>query len=160
MTGGLYIYRVEGDSMLPTLLAGDYLLTHSDSGSKRPPARGEIVVAALEGCERSILKRVVGLPSEQIILKRVVGLPSEQITFSEGVLLIDGQKLAEPYLRGSPPYLGLDNSHFTLGSDEYFLMGDNRAHSTDCRHYGPLSRSQIAARAFWRVWPPSQWGKL
>lgn len=147
MTGGLYIYRVEGDSMLPTLLAGDYLLTHSDSGSKRPPARGEIVVAALEGCERSILKRVVGLPSEQI-------------TFSEGVLLIDGQKLAEPYLRGSPPYLGLDNSHFTLGSDEYFLMGDNRAHSTDCRHYGPLSRSQIAARAFWRVWPPSQWGKL
>ena len=147
MTGGLYIYRVEGDSMLPTLLAGDYLLTHSDSGSKRPPARGEIVVAALEGCERSILKRVVGLPSEQI-------------TFSEGVLLIDGQKLAEPYLRGSPPYLGLDNSHFTLGSDEYFLMGDNRAHSTDCRHYGPLSRSQVAARAFWRVWPPSQWGKL
>ncbi len=147
MTGGLLLYRVEGDSMLPTLSAEDYLLAHSNSGSRRLPARGEIVVAALEGCERSILKRVVGLPSEEI-------------TFSEGMLLIDGQKLAEPYLQGLPPYLGLDDSHFTLGSDEYFLMGDNRAHSTDCRHYGPLSRSQIAARAFWRVWPPSQWGKL
>ena len=141
------LYRVEGDSMLPTLFEGDYLLTHSNSGSKRSPVRGEIVVAALDGCERSILKRVVGLPMEQI-------------TFSEGMLLINEQKLAEPYLRGTPPYLGLDSSHFTLGSDEYFLMGDNRAHSTDCRHYGPLSRSHIAARAFWRVWPPSQWGKL
>ena len=145
--GGLFIYRVEGDSMLPTLFAGDYLLAHGDSVSKRPPARGEVVVAALEGCERSILKRVVGLPSEQI-------------TFSEGMLLIDGQKLAEPYLRGLPPYLGLGDSHFTLGSDQYFLVGDNRAHSTDCRHYGPLSRSQIAARAVWRIWPPSKWGKL
>lgn len=147
MTGGLLLYRVEGDSMLPNLFAGDYLLAHSDRGSKQPPARGEVVVAVLEGCERSILKRVVGLPGEQI-------------TFSEGMLHINGQKFTEPYLRGTPPYLGLANSRFTLGSDEYFLMGDNRAHSTDCRHYGPLSRSQIAGRAFWRVWPPSQWGRV
>lgn len=147
MIGGLLLYRVEGDSMLPTLLAGDYLLVQGVGASKRPHARGEVVVAALEDCERSILKRVVGLPNEQI-------------TFTEGMLLIDGQKLTEPYLRGMPPYLGLDSSHFTLGSDEYFLLGDNRAHSTDSRHYGPLSRPQIAARAIWRLWPPSRWGKL
>ena len=133
--------------MLPTLFEGDYLLARGDSVPKRPPARGDVLLAVLEDSERSVLKRVVGLPSEQI-------------TFNEGTLLINGHKLAEPYLRGLPPYLGLDNSHFTLGSDEYFLMGDNRAHSTDCRHYGPLSRSQIAARAVWRVWPPSRWGKL
>jgi signal peptidase I len=147
MTGGILIYRVEGDSMLPTLLAGDYLLVRGAGASKRPPARGEVVVAALEGCERSILKRVVGLPGERI-------------TFSEGMLLINGRKLVEPYLRGLPPYLGLDNFYFTLGLDEYFLMGDNRAHSTDSRHYGPLRGCQIAAKAVWRVWPPSQWGKL
>ena len=133
--------------MLPALFEGDYLLVLGDSVSKPPPARGDVVVALLDDSKRSILKRVVGLPSEHV-------------AFSEGMLLINGQKLAEPYLRGLPPYLGLDSSHFTLGSDEYFLMGDNRSHSTDSRHYGPLSRSQIAARAIWRVWPPSNWGKL
>ena len=147
MKGGLLLYRVEGDSMLPSFLEGDYLLAHGDGALKRPPVRGEIVVAVLEDCERRILKRVVGLPGEQI-------------AFSDGMLLINGQKLEEPYLRGLPPYLGLGNSCFTPGPDEYFLMGDNRAHSTDSRHYGPLSRSQIAARAIWRVWPPSKWGKL
>lgn len=145
--GRFLLYRVEGDSMSPTLFVGDYLLMRGNNLSKRPHARGEIVVAVLKGCERRILKRVVGLPGERI-------------AFSEGVLLVNGQNLVEPYLGGLPPYLGLDNSHLSLGSDEYFLMGDNRAHSTDSRHYGPVSRSQIAAKAVWRVWPPSQWGNM
>ena len=133
--------------MLPSFLEGDYLLAHSGGALKRYPVRGDVVVALLEDCERSILKRVIGLPGDQV-------------AFSEGMLLINGQKLEEPYLRGLPPYLGLGNSCFTTGPDEYFLMGDNRAHSADSRHYGPLSRSRIAARAIWRVWPPSKWGKL
>ena len=147
MKGGLLIYRVEGDSMLPSFFEGDYLLAHCDSALKRPPVRGDVVVALLENCGRSILKRVVGLPGEQI-------------AFSEGMLLINGQKLEEPYLRGLPPYLGLGNSCFTAGSDEYFVLGDNRARSTDSRHYGPVRPAQIEGKVVCRVWPPLRWGIL
>ena len=147
MKGGLLLYRVEGDSMLPSLPEGDYLLAHCDNALKRQPVRGDVVIAVLEDCERSILKRVVGLPGEQI-------------AFSEGMLLIDGQKLEEPYLRGLPPYLGLGNSCFTPGPDEYFLLGDNRAHSTDSRHYGPVRRAKIEGKVVCRIWPPLRWGIL
>lgn len=133
--------------MSPTLLAGDYLLVRGVSASKQALARGAVVVVADQR-------------HEQRILKRVIGLPKEQITFTDGTLLIDGRSLLEPYLRGMPPYLGLDDSDYALGPDEYFVMGDNRAHSTDSRHHGPLSWSQIVGRAVWRVLPPSQWGKL
>ena len=67
--------------------------------------------------------------------------------------MIDGARLMEPYLRGLPPYLGLEDAEFSLAKDEYFVMGDNRPHSTDSRHCGPVTRSSIEGRTVWRVWP-------
>lgn len=133
--------------MLPTLCEGDYLLVRDQNASDRLPLRGDIVVVTPERREQSMLKRVVGLPQEHI-------------AFMDGSLIVNGERLAEPYLRGLPPYLGLDDSEFMLGEDNYFILGDNRAHSTDSREYGPVRQSQIGGRAVCRVWPPSKVGKL
>ena len=145
MPAGFLLYRVRGDSMTPTLRDGDYLLARRFGGMKRKPARGDIVIVAMPA---------------QSQLKRVVGLPGERVAFADGMLLINGDRFAEPYLRGLPPYLGLGEYKFELGGDEYFVMGDNRAHSTDSRHYGPVSGSCIEGRAVWRVWPARRWGFL
>lgn len=145
MIGGFALFRVRGDSMLPNLRTGDYVLVRSHDATRRPLMRGCIVVAKT---------------ADRIQIKRVVGLPGERVTFTEGTLLIDGQKLAEPYLRGLPPYLGLDYLEYQLERDEYFLMGDNRAHSADSRHYGPVRRSWIDGRAIVRVLPLPRWGRL
>ena len=138
MIAGLLLYRVEGASMAPTMLAGDLLLVQEDSRNRRIVSRGDIVVLAQSG--RSELKRIIALPGEHIALK-------------DGMLLIDGRRLKEPYLYGLPPYLGLDDSAYDLASDEYFVMGDNRAHSTDSRQYGPVHRAQIIGKVLCRAWP-------
>ena len=132
--------------MMPTLRSGDYLLVRECNALKRPLARGDIVVVAFEGRAQGMLKRLIGLPREQVRL-------------SEGMLFISGSRLVEPYLGGLPPYLGLDDSEFSLGIDEYFVMGDDRARSTDSRHYGPVYQSQIEGKVVLRVWPPSRLGR-
>ena len=140
MSARFPLYRVCGQSMAPTLRQGDYVLIRA--GEEREPRRGDIVVvAATEGRH----------------VKRVVGLPGERVVFTAGMLLIDGDRLVEPYLRGLPPYLGLEDSEFSLAMDAYFVMGDNRSHSTDSRHGGPVMRSSIEGRTICRVWPPLRW---
>ena len=139
------LFRVQGDSMLPTLRSGDYVLVSTAKSEDQKLSRGSIVVTARAG---------------RVDVKRIIGLPRERITFMEGVLLIDDVKLVEPFLRGLPPNAGLNFAEYELGSDEYFLMGDNRAHSTDSRHYGPVHRQRIEGRAICRIWPPRRWTKL
>ena len=130
--------------MTPALGHGDYVLVRACGASARQPRRGHIVVVTMAEGSR---------------LKRVVGLPGERLIFAEGTLLIDGDRLPEPYLQGLPPYPGLENSEYSLGVDTYFVMGDNRARSTDSRHFGPVTRSTIEGTVVCRVWPPLRWGK-
>ena len=145
MIAGCALFRVRGDSMLPTLRSNDYMLVSSASAGNQILERGSIVLTAhAEGTD----------------VKRIVGLPNERITFSEGLLLIDGTRLIEPYLRGLPAVIGLDFDEYELGCDDYFVMGDNRAHSTDSRHYGPVNRKRIEGKALYRIWPPRGWGRL
>ena len=145
MFAGFLIYRVQGDSMSPTLRHDDYLLVRRFRHLKRKPARGNIVIVATPA---------------QSQLKRIVGLPGERIAFADGMLFIDGARLTERYLRGLPSQLGLEESEFTLGSDEYFVLGDNRAHSSDSRHYGPVRRSHIEGKALIRILPVLRWGAI
>ncbi|MYC07013.1 MAG: signal peptidase I [Chloroflexi bacterium] len=147
LPAGLLIYRVQGASMTPMLQGGDYLLTRRLYANTSPPLRGEIVVVSAGTPERSQAKRIIGMPREHIAL-------------TDGTLLINGTRLAEAYLHGLTPYLGLDESSWQLGADEYFVMGDNRVHSSDSRAYGPVRAQQIEARAVCRVFPPSRWGRL
>ena len=145
MIAGYALFRVQGDSMLPTLRSGDYALVNTAKAEGQMLPRGSIAVTRQTG---------------RTDVKRIVGLPNERITFTEGTLLIDGMKPVEPYLRGLPPVIGLDFAERQLGRDEYFVMGDNRAHSTDSRHYGPVERKRIEGRAIFRIWPPLRWARL
>ena len=124
--------------MAPTLRPGDYVLVRAREAFGRAPQRGDVVVVTM---------------ADGSHVKRIVGLPGERVVFTEGTLFVDGARLMEPYLGGLPPYLGLEDAEFSLAKDEYFVMGDNRPHSTDSRHCGPITRSSIGGRTVWRVWP-------
>ena len=134
--------KVRGWSMYPTLSAGEYLLFDRLGFRRRPPKKGEIVLAN-HPLERRFL-----------LIKRVLAVPGEEVVARDGDILVNGRPWAPPSaLPGPAPE---EFSH-VLGPDEYFLMGDNPSRSTDSRQLGPFSRHQIKARAWLVYWPLSRW---
>ena len=140
------IYIVRGDSMKPTLEAGDRLLVRR--GLPRLVRRYDLVV----------LRDPRG--GDKRYLKRVVGLPGEEVSTRDGELLIDGGRLSEPYLDGLPSSVGLETKSWRLGRGQYFVAGDNRAHSGDSREFGAVDLGLIVGKAAGRAWPPSRWGAV
>jgi signal peptidase I len=133
---------VQGDSMRPTLRPGQRVAV---GPLDRPPRRGDLVVVQSRGRE---------------VVKRVVGLPGERVRLAAGRLQVDGVEVAEPYLGGATggearaPRAGAGDLDLRLGGDQYLVLGDHRAASTDGRDFGPVPASALAARVRFAYWPP------
>jgi signal peptidase I len=127
------VYMVEGASMAPTYSPGTHLYGAPIS---TPLERGDVVLLD-DGQEDYALKRVIGLPGETVQLWR-------------GCVLVNRQLLIEPYLPQHtytfPTERARRGATFVLGEGEYFVLGDNRFHSSDSRAYGPVDRKQIKRR--------------
>ena len=132
---------VRGHSMTPTFSPGDRLLVRRTRSPGLRVARGDLVVVR------------DGPDGERRHLKRMIGLPRESISQSEGVLLVNGRRLDEDYLGGLPAVIGLEEESWNLGDGEFFLLGDNRAHSTDSRQLGPVRLDNIDGTVRFRFWP-------
>ena len=142
---GALLYRVRGESMLPSLTNGDLIVVTRNT---LPLCRGVVIVAAHH--------KDPDLRS----LKRVVGLPGDEVRLVDGVVMIEGEELDEHYLGGLPASPGLAEGEWRMADGECFVMGDNRAHSTDSRAYGPIRLDSIVGEARFLVWPPSRWGRV
>ena len=138
-------FFVKGQSMEPNFHDNDYLIVDELSYRLRAPERGEVIVLKSEVLQN------------QFLIKRIVGLPGETIQIQNGRVMIfnaqdpQGFVLDEPYLASGEVTDG--NEKITLGSDQYFVMGDNRRFSYDSRRWGTLTRSDIVGRAWIRLWP-------
>jgi signal peptidase I len=84
------------------------------------------------------------------VVKRVVGLPGERVRLVAGRLQADGVAVAEPYLAGAAG----GDLDLRLGGDQYLVLGDNRAASTDGRDFGPVPARALTARVRFAYWPP------
>lgn len=135
-------FVVSGDSMVPTFENGEYLIVDELSYRFREPARGEIIIFRFPG------------DHSKFYIKRVIGLPNEVIEIeSSGIFVGDGderEKIDESYLSSQPI---LPREEVSLGSSEYFVMGDNRAASSDSRAWGPVSEDLIVGHVILRLLP-------
>jgi signal peptidase I len=122
--------RAEGISMLPTYRSGSMNLVSRLTYTYRSPRRGDVVAIRLAG------------PSV-LYVKRVVGLPGERIDIVDGMVRVNGVPLAEPYVRNRKPW---NVSEVTLGSREYFVMGDNRGMSAGEHDFGRVPASRIMGK--------------
>jgi signal peptidase I len=149
-------YRIPSASMEDTLLIGDRVLVDRVSWRFSQPERGDIVVFHAP---------VIG----PVLIKRIIGLPGDEISLSGGFVYINGRRLDEPYVRlidghqePSEPFSnGLPWSlqePYKVPADSYFVMGDNRTDSGDSRDFGPIKREQFVGRAFGKYWPPGRIG--
>lgn len=136
-------YRVEGPSMEPTLHQGQFLLVNKLAYRFGSLQRGDIVVF-----------RYPHDPSRSFI-KRVIGLPGEQLEIVDGELRIDNSPLVELYIDQQILY---PYPATTIEADDVFVLGDNRNNSSDSRRWGSLPVSHIIGKALFCYWPPLHWG--
>ncbi len=160
-------FLVEGPSMQPTFQSGNYLLVDKFSYQfLNDPARGDVIVFDIPDPKHSFHTCLLPLfgscyfETNRYLIKRVIGLPGEKVTILGGVVTI--------YNKENPAGLILDDKEIefksemsderTLGENEYYVMGDNRANSSDSRVWGPLPKENIVGRPFLRLTPISKIG--
>jgi len=140
-------FYVKGASMEPNFYDHEYLIIDEITYRFKEPQRGDIIVF-----------RYPRNPQEYFI-KRIVGLPSEEVQIKDGEVYIyndkspDGSVLAEPYLLEGTRTYSLTEDIISLEAGEYFVLGDNRNSSKDSRSFGLVSRSFIIGRVLLRGWP-------
>ncbi len=135
-------FQVRGSSMEPTLFNGQYLVVSKAVYWIRPVERGDVIVF-----------HPPNNPDDDYI-KRVVGLPGENLEIRDGVVWVDGMRLAEPMIENPGSYSGF----WKLQDDEYFVLGDNRRNSSDSHTWGLLPRENIIGKAWLCYWPLERWG--
>lgn len=141
-----YPVRVSGTSMLPALRDGDLLLVNRiPLWFGGTPKRLDIVLVAYPGRGKATY------------VKRVIGLPGETIAIQDGVVYVDDQPLAEPYLQQMPNYR---MAPYALGDDQYFVLGDNRPRSEDSHVFGAVYRTMISGVIGFRLSPIERMGPI
>jgi signal peptidase I len=139
-------FIVSGASMQPTFSSGDYLVVDQISKRFEPLQRQEVIIFRYPK------------DPDTFFIKRIIGLPNETVQIQNGDVFIyndnnpNGFKLNEPYVTQSAP----NTLTKELGANEYFVMGDNRQHSSDSRSWGALTKKDIIGRAFTRLFPPDE----
>lgn len=122
---------------------------------------------------------VFGLPTGDTrdFIKRIVALPGETIAMQNGEIYVcdepgcepldedgepqDGRLIEFPHSDSEGPQNDDDNVRaFTLPDDGYYVLGDNRANSSDSRTFKAISRDDVIGRAFVLIWPPTRFNGL
>mgnify|MGYP006190266517 CR=1 FL=1 len=136
-------FIVSGTSMIPTFEDKEYLIVDELSYRLREPERGDVMVFRFP------------MDTSRFFIKRIIGLPGETVRVNGGTVRIfnesnpEGFVIDEPYVEFS----SAQKSEVKLGTDEYFVMGDNRNGSYDSRSWGALKREYIEGRALFRLLP-------
>lgn len=143
--------RVSGSSMETTLSDGDNLIVDKISYRFRDPKRYDIVVFPYQYEENTYY------------IKRIIGLPGETVQVIDGYVYINGE-LLESDVYGAEVMQSAQTAAdpITLGEDEYFVLGDNRNHSSDSRDpsVGILHRKDLMGRAWIRIYPFNEMGVI
>ncbi|MGC9348325.1 MAG: signal peptidase I [Anaerolineae bacterium] len=138
-------YQVHGQSMLPSLHDGQYLIASKVAYWLHSPERGDVIV--LDPPNRS---------GSVPYIKRVIGLPGDVVEVRDRRVWVNGIALNEPYITESPNY----QDNWVVGEGEYMVLGDNRNNSSDSHTWGLLPDEQVIGKAFFSYWPPEYWGKI
>jgi signal peptidase I len=138
--------------MMPNFQDGNYILTEKLSYDLGKPQRGDVVV----------LKN----PRDESIdfIKRIIAVPGDSLKVQGGKVYLNDKEIHEQFLpagryTGPGSYLR-EGAIITIEQNHYFVMGDNREHSSDSREIGPIDYKEIKGKVFFRYWPPSVIGLI
>jgi len=145
-------HQVRGNSMYPNFHDGEYILTDKITYRLREPKEGDVIIFRAPKNE------------EYDYIKRIIATPGQCIRITNGKIYIDEKFLNESYLPSnyttSAGSFLRNNQTICVPEKKYFVLGDNRSHSSDSREWGFVPQQNIIGRAFFRYWPPSRFGKI
>ncbi|MBO0450007.1 signal peptidase I [Enterococcus sp. MJM12] len=131
---------VDGSSMAPTLYDGD---------------RGfALKIGKLQRFSIVVLNNPDQFSEEEKFIKRIIGLPGEKIEYKNNNLFINDKATSEGFKTGDMVW-EMDNFTYRIPKGEYFVLGDNRDHSTDSRNFGSIHRDEIIGAFRLRFYPIS-----
>jgi signal peptidase I len=136
---------VRGSSMAPGIHDGDRILIDQLSYLFTDVDRGDIVVLQYP------------LDPNLDYIKRVVGLPGDAIVMELGQLWVNGERVHEDYLQELDLVSRLD---ITVRPGHFFVLGDNRLHSSDSREFGQVREELVRGKVDIRIWPPARAGRI
>lgn len=134
----LTVFAVDGESMLPTLNNGEYIIVNTWEYQVEPVNRFDIIV----------FRRLDGT----YFVKRVIGLPGEEIAIINEKLHVNELVIEEPHIHEEYPHMISDfllsylSPQDKISSNSYFVLGDYRSQSLDSRHFGFINESQIVGK--------------
>lgn len=125
-------FHFPSGAMADTLKMGDYFLSDTWKYGAIAPQRGELIVF-----------RFPGNPAIKYV-KRVIGLPGDTVEMRNGTIYINGQRLDEPYVKSeNNERTSQMSATYQVPKDGYFVLGDNRDHSSDSRFWGPVPKENL-----------------
>ncbi|MFP5345257.1 MAG: signal peptidase I [Gammaproteobacteria bacterium] len=181
-------FRIPSNSMMPTLLTGDFILVNKFAYGLRLPVLNNKFIDL--GVPRRGDVVVFRYPKDPRIdyIKRVVGLPGDRIAYYHKTLTVNGKPMPQ---QPAGTYLGygagagmtgaqifnedLDGTkhailirpgqlsgegEFTVPEGRYFVMGDNRDNSNDSRYWGFVPESHLVGKAFLIWWNFDNFGRI
>lgn len=112
-----------------------------------------------------IITFLVQEDEEESYIKRVIGLPGEQIEYADDQLWVDGEAVSEPFLDELKENLEegeqlVEDFFAEVPQDEYFVMGDNRQDSIDSRQIGSIPKEKIETNIKFSFWPIEDFGPI
>jgi len=142
-------FKIPTGSMHPTLIEGDRILVNKFIYKFRKPKRGDVIVF------------IAPVDKKKDFIKRLVGLPGENLEISNGTVLINDKAVGKDsvireryyYNRGE---FGKSGEVVRIPQDAYFVLGDNSISSRDSRYWGFLPKKYLIGKAFLIYWPPTR----
>lgn len=145
-------YQVPSGSMEHTIEISDKLFSEKVSYYFRGPQPGEIVTfhdPEVEG---------------RTLIKRCIAVAGQTVELQDGAVVVDGQRLNEPYTNGLPsnplqtaPGVTIEYP-YTIPEGYIWVMGDNRTNSADSRYFGPIPKESVTGHAVFIYWPLNRVG--
>ncbi len=136
--------RVDGYSMEPTLHSGEFVIVNKLAYKIGAPNYGDVIVFQYPR------------DPEQEYIKRVIGLPGDQVRITSGQVYVNDQPMDEPYIAAAPNY----HDQWVVPEGALFVLGDNRNNSSDSHNWGPVPLEYVIGKALVVYWPPGDWGLI
>ena len=135
-------FEFHGSAMEPNYKNRSWCISDASFYQSSLPIRGDVI----------LFIGTSGTGEEIQLVKRIIGLPTERIMIRDNKVYINGSLLMEPYLSPtiSTSAVGAkfmtEGIELTIPTNDYFLLGDNRPHSSDSREFGFIAKESILGK--------------